>query len=389
MARERTASEGLPERPVIYWDRKSCNALAIFMGLDAEFTHDASRADLIWLRGRYSEAPRDLGRFQLLNHIPNERALVTKGPLASHLKAFDPAQGTYDLSLSDFLPETYRLDLDDDRRAFLDRLPGRDSRENPWIVKPSNLSQGKGIRILWRFDWLRDLYAKPGSDGADLAIDIDGHDKFVIQRYIRNPLLLEGRKSEVRLYFLIACLDPLLVLLYREGTVRLNSLPFKLDDFDNVLIHVTNVYQQERHPDFDPGLRLKWDFAELQAYLTHELKIAGPRFIERELKPRLKKILAFAVDATIAELRETPPRGQFFGLYGADIILDDRLRPWLTEVQLNPGLSHDDPVKKRIVPAMLREAARIVLEVRARRRGGETLKGLEAPDGFEWVIDRA
>ena len=49
---------------------------------------------------------------------------------------------------------------------------------------------------------------------------------YIVQRYIRNPLLLSGRKSEIRLYWLIANLDPLIVLLYREGTVRLNTLLF-------------------------------------------------------------------------------------------------------------------------------------------------------------------
>ena len=210
----------------------------------------------------------------------------------------------------------------------------------------------------------------------------------MIYTHIKNPLLLEGRKSEVRLYWLIASLDPLLVLLFKEGTVRLNSLPFQLDDFDNTLIHVTNVYQQKHHPDYDPSLSLKWNFPTLQSYLVNELQ-TEPDFIAAELMPRFNKYLSFVVSAAQKVLTEAPARGLFFGLYGADFILDDQLYPWLTEVQLGPGLSHDDPIKKRVVPSVLGEAVRIALEVQERKRNGMSLKHLDSMDGFGWMINTA
>jgi len=112
--------------------------------------------------------------------------------------------------------------------------------------------QGHRVRIMWQFDALRQLYQPRDDD--ELFPEIQ---EYIIQRYIKNPLLLQGRKSEFRLYWLIACLDPLLVLLYREGMVRLNSQPFQLGNFEKTLIHVTNVYQQKLHPDYDPELLLK------------------------------------------------------------------------------------------------------------------------------------
>jgi hypothetical protein len=79
---------------------------------------------------------------------------------------------------------------------------------------------------------------------------------------------LHVRKSEIRIYWLIASLRPLLVLMHREGTVRLNSQPFRLQDFENTLIHITNIHQQKIHPDYDPSLVLKWSFAEFQDHLA-------------------------------------------------------------------------------------------------------------------------
>ncbi len=212
---------------------------------------------------------------------------------------------------------------------------------------------------------------------------------YIIQRYIKNPLLLDGRKSELRIYWLIASLDPLLVLMYKEGTVRLNSHPFRLEDFDNTLIHVTNVYQQKIHPGFDPSVILKWSFSDWERYLVEERKIARPDFVTNELKPRLRRCLAFVVDSARAMLAQCPGKGLHFGLFGADVILDDTLCPWLAEVQKGPGLSHDDPVKRQLLPDAVGEAARIALEIRRRKRHGESLAELDAVRNFEWVIREA
>jgi len=199
-------------------------------------------------------------------------------------------------------------------------------------------------------------------------------------------LLLNCHKSEIRVYWLIACLDPLLVLFYKEGTVRRNSEPFQWGDFDNPLIHVTNVARQKAHPDFE-SLTLKWDFASLQRYLTDELAVTDADYLEQQIKPQMKKALSFVVHSAINTLRRRPERGLFFGLYGADFILDDTLHPWLTEVQVGPGLSLDDKVKQRVLPAMFGEATAIVLEVQRRKRSGESLAELDCVDGFEWLIN--
>ncbi|MBT7874247.1 MAG: hypothetical protein HN758_07465, partial [Verrucomicrobia bacterium] len=68
--------------------------------------------------------------------------------------------------------------------------------------------------ILWQFDELRKQLAGRASSDPVLDESLD----YVAQRYIKRPLLLDGRKSEVRFYWLIASVDPLLVLIYPEGT---------------------------------------------------------------------------------------------------------------------------------------------------------------------------
>lgn len=385
-ARERHSAESTANvtdggLPSIFCDAASENARAALEFGKIRIVEDPANADLLWMRKGYREWFGKLKPFQLLNHFPNERAVTDKGLLAEHLRRFSESQSRYDFDMKDLVQETYCLYIPEERARFFAQLPQPESKENLWILKPCASSRGRGIQILWQFDELRAAYANPG------AYDFDPQtDRYVIQRYIRNPLLLDGRKSEIRIYWLVASLDPLLVLVYREGTVRLNTQPFSLDDFDNTLIHVTNVFQQKAHPDYDPSAVLKWSFSDWENYLIRDRKLAPENWVEGHLKPRLKRMLSFVTEAARSSLAQDLGNGMPFGLFGADIIFDDTLHPWLTEIQKGPGLSFDDPIKQKVIPAMLNEAVAIMLEVRRRKRDGLGLEALDAPRGFEWVI---
>lgn len=369
------------DRPSIYCDPASENARAALELGKIRIVEDPENADLLWMRKGYREWFEKLRPFQLLNHFPNERAVTDKGFLAEHLGRFSGSQAKYDFGIRELMQETYCLYIPDERARFFSQLPATDVKENLWILKPCASSRGRGIQILWQFDELRDAYAHPEEYDFDPQTD-----RYVIQRYIRNPLLLDGRKSEIRIYWLVASIEPLLVLVYREGTVRLNTKAYSLDDFDNTLIHVTNVFQQKSHPDYDPSAVLKWSFADWENYLIRDRKLAPENWVEGSLKPRLKRMLSFVIEAARPSLAQGLENGLPFGLFGADIIFDDTLHPWLTEVQKGPGLSFDDAIKQKVIPAMLNEAVAIMLEVRRRKREGMGLNHLDSMHGFEWVI---
>jgi tubulin-tyrosine ligase family protein len=372
-----------PERgPRIYFDPASVNAAQILSELPVELVDSAPEADLLWIRKNAGEWYDQLGPFQAINHIPLERSMIRKADLAQNLHRHGASRSQAAFSHADFFQPTYCLNDPEERTAFFRQLPEADHRDNLWILKPSNLSRGRGVKIVWDFAALRKELRKHG----EITLSYEGRTlEYVIQRYIKNVLLLDGKKSEIRIYWLIACLDPLLVLMYPEGTARLTLQPYKLGDFGNPLIHITNAYQQKKHGGDDPDAVLKWDFGRLQEYLANE-KGAPANFLEEVLRPRLRQSLAHVVRASIDSLKQTPSPGFFFGLYGADFILDDRLTPWLTEIQKGPGLSHDDVVKQRVMPAMLRGAASIVLEILALKRKGQPLTALSSTQGYEWVI---
>jgi len=65
----------------------------------------------------------------------------------------------------------------------------------------------------------------------------------VMQRYLKNPLLLNGYKFDLRIYVLVTSVNPLEAFIYKEGFGRFSTQPYTLDPTDkaNNYIHLTNV----------------------------------------------------------------------------------------------------------------------------------------------------
>lgn len=106
----------------------------------------------------------------------------------------------------DIVPDTYILP--NQIREFsshFDMLSQKEPKKNLWIVKPANLSRGRGIHIIDSLD--------------DLQYD----DLSVVSRYITNPLLINGHKFDLRIYVLVTSYEPLRVYVYKEGLARFAS----------------------------------------------------------------------------------------------------------------------------------------------------------------------
>jgi hypothetical protein len=72
----------------------------------------------------------------------------------------------------------------------------------------------------------------------------------VVQKYCENPLLIDGRKFDIRAYMIIQCMKPYLVL-YHQGYVRMSLNQYSVDNFEkNKITHLTNNSVQKNHPDF-------------------------------------------------------------------------------------------------------------------------------------------
>ena len=112
---------------------------------------------------------------------------------------------------------------------YFSELEDKEGKFNYWIMKPAAKSRGRGISLV--NDLSQITYGEP----------------IVVQRYIKNPLLINGYKFDMRIYVVVTSVNPLEAFLYRDGFGRFSTIPFSLDptDKNNKYIHLTNVSIQK------------------------------------------------------------------------------------------------------------------------------------------------
>ncbi len=137
--------------------------------------------------------------------------------IVSRLQRFFPLDFKY-MPDSFLLPDETR-DLENHMKQF----PGQ-----TFIAKPSKGRGGEGIVIVRKM-----------SDLPKGAL----YNEYQLQRYIDNPLLIDKKKFDMRLYVLIRGINPIEAYLYKEGMVRFCTHNYKKPDqvnIKNLFMHLTN-----------------------------------------------------------------------------------------------------------------------------------------------------
>ncbi|MDR9440552.1 MAG: hypothetical protein RI841_13820, partial [Halomonas sp.] len=277
--------------------------------------------DAGWITGMPDAAQfRRVSPTRKMNHFPGNAALTVKSRLHDSLS-----------TLRERIHESHGADHELARRlAFFPRayvIPGdyhalqEAALANPdqrWILKPTNASKGKGVRVL--------------QDVAEAPLARD----WLVQEYVANPHTIRGHKYVLRLYVLITSLEPLRVYLYRQGFAKLASEPWDPEDADN-------PYSQLTNPDINAlnsSAEVPVEFIDLDRY-RQWLRDQGHD--DEALFARIEDLVALttisAVDAMRRRTAEAgaDPRG-CYELLGLDCLVDDTLKPWILECNLSPSL---------------------------------------------------
>lgn len=92
---------------------------------------------------------------------------------------------------------------------------------------------------------------------------------YVISRYIEKPLLVGGKKFDLRLYVLVTSYRPLKVWMNSGGFARFCTEKYTPDiaELDNMMIHLTNVAVQKSAEDYNEMHGGKWSIKNLKFYL--------------------------------------------------------------------------------------------------------------------------
>ena len=126
-----------------------------------------------------------------------------------HGKAFDIAPPTY------IFPDDYK-------RWMSDREVS--NYKHMYIMKPNAASCGKGIRVIGRKQM------------------VNKRQGYIVSKYVSKPHLIRGYKYDLRLYVLVTSFDPLKIYMFKDGLVRLATVPYSTSkaSLKQRFVHLTN-----------------------------------------------------------------------------------------------------------------------------------------------------
>lgn len=380
----------------IYCDKISTQAKKIFTKSGFEIKPNKAAGEILWIRKNFKKFLRHVGEKQLINHLPNESAMTTKGKLTENLKVQDQVAITKQQAFSskDFYQESYLLYDEKERELFFQHTANRN--QDLWILKPTGLSKGRGVKII---DDLADLKeVMLNQDNPNYAQRLKDYfyyegkkQDFIIQKHIDAPLLLNKKKSEIRVYWLVLSLEPLSAIMYTEPIVRLSSENYIEGDYANPLRHITNVYQQKKYSKEFDGKDLKWTMDMCKEEVLRLGLTDNEHFVEDELIPKIKHALTYVLRSTKQNMLKSSlfsthkqlSSFNYFGLYGCDIMLDRNLDPWVLEVQKGPGLSFSHKHKAKVLLPMLKHGIESLYTYKF-----EDDSRFELPGKFSWLIHK-
>mmetsp|Transcript_20030 Transcript_20030/g.79896 ORF Transcript_20030/g.79896 Transcript_20030/m.79896 type:complete len:307 (+) Transcript_20030:3-923(+) len=207
---------------------------------------------------------------QLINHYPNHYELTRKDLMVKNIKRYlreaakewDKAAGSGGHAahepVPDFVPTTYMLPAD--YSLFVEEF--RRCPNAMWIMKPYNAAQGRGIFIVNKLNQI-----KRWSNGRWANASLK--ESYVISRYIENPLLIGGKKFDLRLYVLVTSYRPLRVYQYAHGFARFCNVKYnsQVSELNNPFIHLTNVAIQKTGDDYNAKHGGKWNVQHVRLFI--------------------------------------------------------------------------------------------------------------------------
>ena len=210
-----------------------------------------------------------------INHFPGEHELCCKDRMAKLLRGMP------------FCPETFILP--EEEKQFEAVLSGEP--EGIWILKPCQLGEGRHIEIV---------------QGLNLVLPERRQrlQRCTASRYLANPLLIEGRKVDLRVYVVVTQLSPVLrALIFREGLVRFCSGSYREAGLEELGAHISNNAVQTKTTRHASGQN--WTLEQLWCHLSKTGICSETvwRRIVRTARDALTlwqtKALAYVTDVTI------------------------------------------------------------------------------------------
>lgn len=199
--------------------------------------------------------------------------------------------------LSDLAQDHYTV-----KNQYKDEIKGL-----AWILKPSLLNNGQHIKIFTKLSQIEEHMLHPQRLGGP----------HVLQRYLTNPDLYEGRKYSLRFFVIIT--REAGAFLYQNGYLNVALAPYSGANFSDLRPHLTNEH----------------------LYDNEAAVVQIPTAGHTKYKIWYPKVLHIAKAVTDAVEKEfphafLPQKDRTFAVFGFDFMCDDQDNMWLLEVNHGP-----------------------------------------------------
>ena len=252
-----------------------------------------------------------------------------------------PSERPKEDTIKDLLPE-----IDTILKKLSVHLPQYvlEGSKNVWIVKPGGLSRGRGVHCI---DQLNDILS-----------NVKPCNQTIIQKYIENPLVINGRKFDIRQWVLVTDLNPLTVWIFETPYVRFGAENYHIDDFKNVFSQLTGNSIAKHSEKFNTG-EIEgdmWENEQFQEFLKKQY--GGNPWID--IQKKIEKIVILSLESAKHKLFN---RKNNFEVFGFDIMLDDKLNVYLIEINASPDWSHSTNVTEKLVKIASDDIMKVVLDL--------------------------
>ena len=197
----------------------------------------------------------------------------------------------------------------------------------------------------------------------------------------------------MRIYVLIVSFSPLRIYLYNNGLTRFATEDYKHGDYDNVFIHLTNYSINKNNLKYKPNQNItnyewhknkntmggeeneendeyeeecefeedysKWSLFELRHYFK---KIGKEKIMDKIWKQVQDIVIKTVLSVADDYYKEVSLNkiNSLFELYGFDIMIDEKFKAWLIEVNVNPSLHCSSPLDLNLKTDLIGDILNVV-----------------------------
>ncbi|KAJ1484556.1 tubulin-tyrosine ligase family-domain-containing protein, partial [Baffinella frigidus] len=155
---------------------------------------------------------------------------------------------------------------------------------NAWIVKPAGKSRGRGIQVLTSLSQILAFTTDPAAHSTD---------RWIVQKYVEDPLLVDGHKFDIRQWVLVSDWNPVTVWLYQECYLRFALSKWSTDNFEDRLAHLCNNSVQKDDAGFEEKKdESMWEADTFRAWLQAN---GHASVWEEKIAPRMKAVSVWAM----------------------------------------------------------------------------------------------